>query len=588
MAQKPSRRSVVKRVVASGVAAVATGALAAPATTSTTEPSISIDDMAAADRVEARVFSDEDRKLMQGAMATYRERLKGLRNRKIPPTIEPAVHFDPRMLGTPVPSGSSSCSTSSIELPAYDGHIESLAFTTVLKLSHLLQAGKISSESLTRMCLDRLKRIGPRLNCVVNLMEESALAQARRADRELAQGKSRGPLHGIPWGAKDLLATKDVPTTWGAAPYRDQVFDYNATVVRKLDEAGAVLCAKLSLGELAMGDIWFAGKTRSPWKPSEGSSGSSAGPAAAVAAGLVPFAIGSETMGSIVSPCLVNAVTGLRPTYGRVSRYGAMPLSRTMDKLGPIARCVEDCAIVLSAIHGRDDLDPTAADVPFIWNATSDLKSLRVGYNPAAFEQIKQSKSDSKAKPSGSEVKLSEARKKVYADALEQIRKLAGDLKPITLPPTPPYTGIAGLTIAVESASSFTELVNSGKVRDLKQQDEGAWPTEFRVGATIPASDYLRAQQVRTMLQRDMAEVFKDIDLYVNIPYSGPTLAYTNLTGHPTLIARCGIVDDRPVMLEYVGALYREDAICRLALAYEQATDWTRKWPDTEKIPPLS
>jgi Asp-tRNA(Asn)/Glu-tRNA(Gln) amidotransferase A subunit family amidase len=422
------------------------------------------------------------------------------------------------------------------------------------------------------MYLARLKQLGPRLLCVVNLTEELAMAQAKRADSEIADGKYRGPLHGIPYGVKDLLATKGIATTWGAKPYVDQVFDYDATVVKRLNDAGGVLVAKLSLGELAMGDVWFGGKTRNPWKPTDGSSGSSAGPCSAVAAGLMGFAIGSETLGSIISPCVVNGTTGLRPTYGRISRYGAMPLCRTMDKLGPIARGVEDCALILHAIFGPDGIDQTCADVPFCWNPTSDLKSLRVGFDPSAFENAGKGKD--------------EAKNKVYADALEQVRGLVNDLKSIKLPPTKNYNGLAGLTIAAESSSSFTELNHTGRLSELVQQEEGSWPNEFRVGSTIPAADYLRAQQVRTMLQREVADALKDVDCFVTIPYAGPTLAYTNLTGHPSLITRCGASSDGlPLMIEFVGNLYREDSILRLGYAYEQATSWHTKWPDTEKIP---
>jgi Asp-tRNA(Asn)/Glu-tRNA(Gln) amidotransferase A subunit family amidase len=335
-----------------------------------------------------------------------------------------------------------------------------------------------------------------------------------------------------------------------------------------------VLLAKLSLGELAMGDVWFGGLTRNPWKPSAGSSGSSAGPGSATAAGLVAFAIGSETLGSIVSPCCTNGTTGLRPTYGRVSRYGAMPLARSMDKLGPMTRGVEDCALIVSAIHGADGLDPTAIDAPFIWNPTGSLRSLRIGYDKSAFDGAAKSKDETK--------------KKVYDDALETMHKLVGEMTPIKLPPTEPYRGLAGLTIAAESASSFSELVHSGRVSELKQQEEGSWPNSFRVGSYLPAADYLRLQQIRAELQRDMSVSLNDVDCFVTIPYAGPTLAFTNLTGHPSLVTRCGASSDGlPLMLEFIGDLYREDAILRLGHAYECAADWHKRWPDTEKIPEL-
>jgi Asp-tRNA(Asn)/Glu-tRNA(Gln) amidotransferase A subunit family amidase len=510
-------------------------------------------------------------------MPGNRKRLLSIRNRTIDPNVEPAVVFDPRLPGMKLPTEASRVrftDTKSSEMRSVD-NVESLAFLTVAQLAPLIRARRVSSIDLTKMYLARLKEFGPRLLCVVNLTEDRAIREATNSDEEIAAGKYRGPLHGIPYGVKDLLATRGAPTTWGVSPYKDQTFDYDATCVKRLADAGAVLVVKLSLGELAMGDVWFGGKTRSPWKPSDGSSGSSAGPCSATAAGLVAFAIGSETLGSIVSPCVVNGTTGLRPTWGRISRYGAMPLCRTMDKLGPITRGAEDCAIVLAAIHGPDSLDVTAADVPFNFDAQRDVKALRVGVQQSAFDEAAKGKDETK--------------KKAYADALEQIRSLVGDLKPIKLPDAKPYAGLAGLTIACESSSSFSELNHGGRLHELVQQQSGSWPNSFRVGSTIPAADYLRAQQARRMLMREMADTtFRDIDCYVTLPYAGPTLAFTNLTGHPSLITRCGATSDGlPLMIEFIGNLYREDAIVRLALAYEQATTWQEKWPDTEKIPEL-
>src|SRR5439155_22911043 len=359
-----------------------------------------------------------------------------------------------------------------------------------------------------------------------------------------------------------------IPTTWGVKPFEDQVFDYDATVVKKLEDAGAVLCAKLSLGELAMGDIWFAGETRCPWDERQGSSGSSAGPAAAVAAGCVAFAIGSETLGSIISPCMTNGVVGLRPTYGRVSRYGAMPLAPTMDKLGPITRGVEDAAMVLSAIHGPDDLDPAAvAGIPFQWDPKSDLSKLRVGYDVAAFEEMGKSKNAEK--------------RAIYEQALSTLRGFvaAGELIPIHLPDPKPYAGVAALIIAAESASSFTELLASGDVRKLAQQGPHAWPNEFRFGSLIPAADYLRAMRLRTQLMRAFHEATKAVEVYITIPYVGPTVYMTNATGHPTLITRCGLLEGRPVMIEFLAQPYHESAALRLAHAYEQAATWHKAWP---------
>jgi Asp-tRNA(Asn)/Glu-tRNA(Gln) amidotransferase A subunit family amidase len=572
---KMSRRKVVKGIITTGLLGASGRMNAATTTSSTTQTdAITPDDLASLEKITGRHFTPKQREMMVENASAKREVLVNLRNRKIDPNIEPAVRFDPRIPAVSYPSGSSSCVMSDGPEPACDGNIESLAFATVAQLSRLIFAKKITSTQLTTMYLDRLKRIGPRLNCVITLTEELALEQAKRADEELANGKSRGPLHGIPWGAKDLLATKDIRTSWGVKPYAERTFDEDATAVKRLEEAGAVLVAKLSMGELAMGDVWFKGMTRNPWKPSTGSSGSSAGPGAATAAGLVAFAIGSETLGSIISPCITNGVTGLRPTYGRVSRYGAMALARTMDKLGPMARGVEDCALILSAIHGPDGCDPTAANVPFNWNGSTDLKALRVGIAQADVDNALQGKDDEK--------------NKMMRAAIDKVRQLVGELKPIRLPPTKNYTGLASLTIACESACNFMELVDSDQINELVQQDAGSWPNVFRVGSTIPAADYLRAQQVRTQLQHAMHEAMTDVDCYVTFPYAGPTVSYTNLTGHPSLVTRCGMFEGLPLSIEFVGDLYREDAILHLGLTFEQATEWHKQWPDTTKIPELN
>ncbi|HYO10882.1 MAG TPA: amidase [Tepidisphaeraceae bacterium] len=581
---KQSRRSFL-RSAAAGAAAVATAApatadspppvatTAVTTTATTTAPAttkpkpLPADDVAALVRSLGHDFTPPERAMMADGLADRRDYLKKLRQRIIDPRLEPAVQFNPRVPSVRYPTGDSRYAPPDVQVPDYNGDVRTLAFATVGELSRLIHAGKLTSTELTRMYLDRLDHVGRRLNAVITLTPDLAIRQAQRADQELRSGRYRGPLHGIPYGAKDLLATKGIATTWGVKPFEHQAFDYDATVIEKLEQAGAVLCAKLSLGELAMGDVWFGGQTKSPWDPTRGSGGSSAGPAAAVAAGCVGFAIGSETMGSIISPCMTNGVTGLRPTYGRVSRYGAMPLARTMDKIGPMCRGVEDCAMVLFAIHGADERDPTAArDVPFRFNGRSELGELKVGFDVAAFEQIAKSKSAQ--------------RKGAYEQALSALRGLAGgELRPIQLPPTENYTGLASLTIAADCAASFSEMVTSGQVRELVQQGPGAWPDTFRKGMFIPAADYLRAQQLRSRLMRAMHEAMQGVDLYVTIPYAGPTIAYTNLTGHPTLVTRCGMVEGQPLMIELLAQPYREDAALRLGLAYEQSTQWSRTWP---------
>ena len=562
------RRPTRRKFIQTAAVAATVSSIAATTSTSTSPTTMPADDIAALARSLGHdEFTADEQRLMAEGLSDRREYFKKLRQRMIDPRVEPAVQFNPRLADVTYPSGESSFKLSDARPAEYNGDPAALAFTSATDLSRLLHAGKITSTDLTKLCLGRLDTIGRRLNAVVNLTADIALQQAARADAELKQGQSRGPLHGIPYGAKDILATKDIPTTWGVKPFEHQTFDYDATVIEKLDQAGAVLCAKLSLGELAMGDVWFGGQTRSPWNPKEGSGGSSAGPAAAVASGCLPFAIGSETLGSIISPCMTNGLSGLRPTYGRVSRYGAMPLSRTMDKLGPLARSVEDLAMVLSAIHGPDDRDPTAArDVPFRWDGDAKLRDLRIGIDSAATEALEKMKNTKK--------------RDALLEAITTLRNLAGrELVLVHLPPTEEFTGLASLTIAVESAASFTELVQSGHIRDLVQQDAGSWPNTFRKGSLVPGSDYLRAQQLRAKLQRVMHEAMKEIDVYVTIPYTGPTIAYTNLTGHPSVVTRCGMIDERPLTIEFVGNLYREDAALRLAFAYEKATSWNKTWP---------
>lgn len=529
-------------------------------------------DIAASDKVAGRTSTDAEREQMVKTATRMRPGLKKIRVSELAEGQEPAFHFDPRLPGMQVPSGRSGATLSRGRMPEYSGNPESLAFLTVAELSRLVKARKVSSADLTRMYLARLKKYGPRLLNVVTLTEERALEQAARADREIAAGKYRGPLHGIPYGLKDLFATRGYPTSYGVSPYKKQLIDEDATVVRRLEEAGAVLVAKLTMGELAMGDVWFGGTTRSPWKPERGSSGSSAGPGSATAAGLVGFAIGTETLGSIISPSVVNGTTGLRPTYGRVSRHGAMALSWTMDKIGPMARGVEDCALIFAAIHGPDGFDATAAeDIPFRWSPASKLSDLRVGIDQAAFDTAVKDKKQGR----------------FYADTPEVLKRLGITPKKITLPKrNDEYGALAGLFINVEGAASFARFAAAGNLQKLVQQDDWNWPNAFRVGAVIPAVDYIQAMRVRTRLQREMAKAMEGIDVYLTVPWNGPSLTYTNLTGHPEVITRCGVTDENlPVSLSFVGNLYREDAALRLAYAYEQATDWHTRWPDVEKLP---
>jgi Asp-tRNA(Asn)/Glu-tRNA(Gln) amidotransferase A subunit family amidase len=426
----------------------------------------------------------------------------------------------------------------------------------------MIRAGSISSERLTRLYLERMRRYDPVLHAVVTLTEDRALVKAREMDAEIAAGKYRGPLHGIPWGAKDLLAVEGYPTTWGVSFYREQMLDGDATVVERLDRAGAVLLAKLSLGELAWGDVWFGGKTRNPWNPEQGSSGSSAGPGSAVAAGLAGFAIGSETLGSISSPATRNGVTGLRPTFGRVPRTGAMALSWTMDKLGPMCRSAEDCALVFDAIHGADGVDLSVHSAAFRWDASLAPRDLKVGYFRDAFERDSEQYSS----------------KPFDLATLDVLRSLGADLRPVAVPELD--YGAMRLILSAEAAAAFDDITRSGRINEMVRQGENTWPATFRAARFIPAVEYINANRVRTLAMQRWAELFDGLDAIVT-PTSAPNqLVATNLTGHPALILPNGFREDgTPVSITMLGPLFGEAKILALGHAYQQATDFHLRHP---------
>jgi len=444
----------------------------------------------------------------------------------------------------------------SVTRPASD---EELAFRSLVELGELVRTRQVGAMELTRLSLDRLKRYDAQLFGVVNLTEERALRQAEDADREIAAGRYRGPLHGIPWGAKDLLAVPGYPTTWGSPIYQERIIDDTATVVERLDAAGAILVAKLSLGEFAQGDVWYGGTTRNPWNPEQGSSGSSAGPGSATAAGLVAFAIGSETLGSIVSPSTRNGVSGLRPTFGRVSRHGAMALSWSMDKLGPMCRSVEDCALVLEAIFGPDGKDPTVVAAPFAWDPTRPLDSLRVGYLKAAFDAPRNTKA------------LDDA-------ALEAARGLF-DLVEVEIPDDLPV-GAMRIILTAEAAAAFDEITRSNQDDLMVRQNAGAWPNSFRSARFIPAVEYIQANRVRTLLMREMEKVFENLDVLLTPSFGGSVLLITNLTGHPGVCVPSGFTErNTPVSVSFIGRLFGEADLCRVAMAWQEATGWHRRHP---------
>lgn len=523
---------------------------------------ITADSIASAAEIAGVELDEEEREMMVQALQGQARQLAALHEIPLHHQVAPAIVFNPLPRGFQPPLDNRPFRPSRPEAGSAAPDDETLAFMPVHRLAGLVRSGAVTSERLTRLSLERIVRLDPKLHAVITVLEERALSQARAADREIAAGRYRGPLHGIPWGAKDLLGVAGAPTTWGAAPYREQLMD-TATVVRRLDEAGAVLVAKLTLGELAMGDTWFGGMTRNPWNLEQGSSGSSAGSAAATAAGLVWFSLGSETLGSISSPSTRCGTTGLRPTFGRVPRTGAMPLSWSMDKIGPICRSAEDCALVLDAIHGPDGRDATVRDVPFNWDATVTPSQLRIGYHRSAFERG-ESEND--------------RRRKAFDDAtLDVLRGLGAKLIPVETPDQYPLNAIRGAVLATEAAAAFDELTRSN--RDDLMVDS-SWPDTFRQARMVPAVEYIQANRVRMLVMNAMHATMSGIDVLVAPTSGGNQLLLTNLTGHPAVIVPNGFTEEgTPVSITFVGGLYGEAAALALAKAYQEATDFHLRRP---------
>jgi len=521
---------------------------------------ITLKDIESTEKLIGLNFTKKERELMLEDVKENLERYKEIRKVKLKNSNPPAFYFSPIVPGMEFEKKKEVKKIKekeiNVELPE---NLEELAFYPVTHLSRLIRARKITSTQLTKIYLSRLKKYGPKLKCVITLTEKLALKQARKADEELAKGIYRGPLHGIPWGAKDLFATKGIRTTWGAMPYKNQIIDEDATVVKRLREAGAVLVAKLSMGALAWGDVWFGGKTRNPWNLEQGSSGSSAGSAAATAAGLVAFSIGTETWGSIISPCTRCGVTGLRPIFGRVSRYGAMALSWTMDKIGPICRSAEDCALVFNAIYGPDGKDLTVMDLPFSWNPNINIRNLRIGYLKKSFERDYKNKMND-------------------LKTLEVFRSLGVKLIPFELPEFPVYS--LSIILNVEAAAAFDELTRTNKDDLLVRQGRRAWPNVFRQARLIPAVEYIQANRIRRLIMEEMNKKMKDIDVYIAPTFDGYNLLLTNLTGHPAVVVPNGFDDKgNPTSITFIGNLFEEEKILAVAKAYQEVTDFHLKHP---------
>ncbi|PYR62038.1 MAG: amidase [Acidobacteria bacterium] len=556
-------------------------------------------------------FSDEDQQQMLTALNQNPDRFTELRKVHIDPDVAPPLYYSPIVPGTRLDRVAKPFRASKPRPVRRPATLEDAAFWPIADLAQLIKTRQVTSVELTRMSLDRLQRFNPTLNFVVTMTDDLAMKQARQADQEIAAGKYRGPLHGIPWGCKDIISVPGYPTQWGSGAFKGQTFETEATVVRLLRDAGAVLVAKLTTGELASGDQWFGGRTNNPWDPAEGSSGSSAGPASATAAGCVAFGIGTETSGSILSPATRCGVSGLRPTFGRVSRYGAMTLSWTQDRLGPLCRTVEDCALVFNTIAKTDEHDLSAIDIPFNWDVDLDITKLRVGYLEPAFR----------------EANRSEELKKSDQQVLDQLKKLGVKLEPFELPRMP--NNVTGGILGAESGASFDEFVRSGRDKSMTNRTRG---NGFRSSRLVPAVEYLQAQRVRGLVMRQFADAVSKFDVYV-VPFTnarggagarggrgtpddtgrgaeagrgteetgrgagagrgrggrggGGTpsamsehFQIANLCGYPAVAVPHGFTaDGKPTSITFLGRLYNEAQILAVAKAYQDATGWHLKHP---------
>jgi Asp-tRNA(Asn)/Glu-tRNA(Gln) amidotransferase A subunit family amidase len=488
-------------------------------------PEVTAQTFAEAERLMQITMTPAERQQAAGSwrqsLAQYLERRTGPRKVSIVDTDAPATLWNPSLPGAPAltaPDKFVRSKSDGASLPSSD---DDIAFAPVTQLSRWIESRKLTSERLTKIYLSRIERLDPKIRSIITLTKDHAIARAKAADAEIAAGKYRGPLHGIPYGVKDLLDTKDIPTTYGAEPFRNRVPSADSAVVRRLNEAGAVLLAKLSLGALALNDIWFGGQTMNPWLLEEGASGSSAGPGAATAAALVAFSIGSETGGSIVSPAMRCGVTGLRPTFGRVPRTGAMTLCWSLDKLGPMTRTVEDAMLVLRAVSGPDAGDPSSVPSRLDFNATAPIAGLKVGY---IAKWMKESPATD-----------------VDREAMETMKKLKMELKEVTIPDWP-YSSLMPILFA-EGAASFEELALNNQLGSLKAQVKDAWPNLFRQARFLSAVDFVQADRFRRKVAMEMARVFNEVDLMIVPSLRDEQLTITNFTGHPSLTLRAGFVN---------------------------------------------
>ena len=518
-------------------------------------PDIVVKDLQHAQKIIGLNFTLQEQDSMLGDLNDRLKAYKALRDYPLTNNIPPSLIFNPvppdfyinnnkRPIHWEIPEN--------IEFPEDKNK---LAFYSILELASLLKYQKVTSTELTSFFINRLKEHGDTLQCVITITEKLAMQQAKKADLEISGGNYKGPLHGIPYGVKDLLSVEGYPTTWGAAPFKDQVIDETATVVKKLEEAGGVLIAKLTLGALAWGDVWFGGVTKNPWDLNQGSSGSSAGSASATTAGLVPYSIGSETWGSIVSPSTRCGTTGLRPSYGRVSRTGAMALSWSMDKLGPICRSAIDCAIVFESIHGEDEADQSLIDAAYNFDINKSVSTFKIGYLKDIFDENKSNiKND--------------------ARTLEQFKSMGIELEPVSLPENIPTESLS-IILDAEAAAAFDQLTLSDRDSLLVRQIKNAWPNSFRKSRFIPAVEYINANRIRYALIQEINAILKDYDAIITPTFGGNQVLMTNLTGHPCVVLPNGFDGkERPTSFSIIGNLFEEEKILRLAMKYQEETNF--------------
>ena len=556
------------------VAALAAASLAAVGAASPDEERITLEMIAAAEALLGLELSLGDRFEILDGLAEYREDYAQLRAFPYDYSTLPSVVFNPILPGMTFSTEHKPFTYSDVEVVRPDD-LEEVAFYTVPQLAKLIRSGQVTSTELTRMYLDRIRHLNPTYLFAITVTEELALEQAARADAEIAAGNYRGPLHGIPYGIKDLFSVAGYPTTWGARPYKDRVFDKDASVVRKLEEAGAVLVAKLSTGALATGEDWFGGMTRNAWNPRWSAGGSSAGPGSATAAGCVGFSIGTESSGSMISPCDLNGVTGLRPTFGRVSRVGMMSTSWSFDKVTPMCRSVEGCAIVFNAIYGPDGKDNTLIDLPFNWDPDFDIRTLKIGYRTLFLEG---------ALMEGNPVDRRQIREATL-EALQVFRDAGFDLVPLDLGGGQnvhnPCSHLAGLMMMAENAAAHDMIFHGDEMEplDTLASLDVDWPRYWKESHFIPAVEYLQASRCRTVVMETMHDVMETVDVYIEITWTSQW--DTNLTGQPCVVAPCGFLSSgRPMSVSFIGSLFGEAELLAVAKWYQDATGFHLIHPD--------